>query len=224
MPHTIATLALTGVLTLGTGCVAAAAHVPVDPGANFTAHTESSGIVVDRMDDGQRGRLVPNSIPFTHRPPFLVEEGDRKVAALWRDGSTFVVRPPTGGEDAHAMGTVTAEWIDHGIHFTFHPATGDALHTGAFHRQGWSGPELLGQQVSNILELPGVYFAEVRDPANNPVGWMRVEIGRYGPTLRLYNASLPASISGPLALAAFQRIDSDIDWVEQHAVNPYIGN
>jgi hypothetical protein len=122
------------------------------------------------------------------------------------------------------LGEVTAQWIHHGIHFTFRTASGEVFHTGAFHRQGWTGPELLGQQVTNILDLPGVYLADLRDTANGSVGWMRVEIGRYGPTLRLYEANLPPSISGPLTLAAFQRMDSDIDWVEQHAINPYIGN
>jgi hypothetical protein len=118
------------------------------------------------------------------------------------------------------MGDVIAQWMDRSIRFTFHTAEGKVFHTGGFHRQGWTGPERLGQGISNVVELPGVYLAEVRDPANNPVGWMRVELSPYGPTSRLYDASLPTSIGGPLSLAAFQLVDSDIDWVEQNATKP----
>ena len=224
MMSTIKTVALLGTLTLGAGCVVADAHVPLDPGANFTAHGVSGGIVVDRMDDGQCGRLVSNYIPFVHRPPYLIEEGNRRVAELWRDGSTYTIRAANDGSGP-TLGEIVPEWAHHGLRLAFHPAEGEAFHTGAFHRQGWTGPELLGQPVTNVLDLPGVYLAEVRDPSNKPVGWMRVEIGRYGPVLRLYEASLPSSISGPLALAAFKRVDTEIDWVEDHAmINPYIGN
>jgi len=215
-----ATLTLIGTLTLGAGYALADVSVPVDPSANFAAHLESSGIVVDRMDGQQHGRLVSNYVPFTHRPPFLVEEGDHDVAALWRDGSTFTVRSVTDDGSGRASGEVTAEWLNDCIRFTFTTAEGEVFHTSGFRRQGWTGPERLGQPISNVVELPGVYVAEVRNSANEPVGWMRVEITSYGTTTRGYYASLPAGISGPLALAAFQRVDSEIDSVEQNATKP----
>jgi len=204
----------------GAACAMSAQRVPLDPAANFAAHAEHRGIVVDRMDDGKQAMLVANSM-FSARPPFVVEEGDRDVAALSFDGSTFHVRDLAANAPA---GDVTASWRGGAIRFAFHPSGHDALHTGAFHREGWGGPELLGQPATTILDLAGTYRAEVRDAADRPVGWLRVEIGRYGPVLRVYDGDLPATINGPLAVAAVERLDSDIDWVEQHAMNPYIGN
>jgi hypothetical protein len=224
--NTVARFALVVVFTIaGAGCAIGSGYrVPLDPAANFAAHAEHRGIVVDRMADGQQAVLVPNGRLFTHRPPFLLEEDERDVAALRYDGARLVVNDDGGGQDTARVGEVDPSWSHGAIHLTFHPIGHEPLHTGAFHRVGWGSPELLGQQASNVLDMPGIYRAEVRDAQERPVGWMRVEIGRFGPVLRVYDGELPNSINGPLAVAGVEQIQSDIDWVEQHAINPYVGN
>lgn len=214
--------ALVAIFTVvGAGCAVGSVRVPLDPAANFAAHAEHRGIVVDRMADGQQAVLVTNGM-LSRRPPFELEEDQRDVVALRYDGSRIVVSDD-GGEAVRG-GDVDPSWSHGAIHLTFRPSGREPLHTGAFHRVGWGSPELLGQQATNILELPGIYRAEVRDAQERPVGWMRVEIGRCGPVLRVYDGELPTSINGPLAVAGVEQLESDIDWVEQHAINPYIGS
>jgi len=212
------------VALVGAGCAVGGVRVPVDPAANFAAHAEGRGIVVDRMDHGQQAILVANGSMFSRRPPFLLEEGRQDVAALWFDGARIVVGDGGGEAVDPPIGDVDPSWSHGAIHLTFRPSGHEPLHTGAFHRVGWGSPELLGQQATNVLDLHGVYRAEVRDAEERPVGWMRVEIGRYGPVARVYDGELPSSINGPLAVAGVEQLESDIDWVEQHAINPYIGS
>lgn len=207
-------------------CSVPSPRVPLDPAANFTAHLESRGIVVDRMAHGERATLVANGGFFSHKPPFVVEEGDKDVAAVWRDGSEMIVRAAATNGEGAPIGDVKSDRRDGAIRLTFDADDHGVYRTSAFHRASpWRTPALLGQPAENILDLPGVYVAEVRNVEGAPVGWMRVEISRYGwPTRRLYDGSLPASINGPLAVAAVKRLDSEINWVEQHATDPYIGN
>ena len=53
--------ALVAIFTVvGAGCAVGSVRVPLDPAANFAAHAEHRGIVVDRMADGQQAVLVTN--------------------------------------------------------------------------------------------------------------------------------------------------------------------
>ena len=41
---------------------------------------------------------------------------------------------------------------------------------------------------------------------------------------RIYDGVLPPSVQESLAIAAVALIDSDVDYIEGRAVNPYLGN
>lgn len=207
----------------GTACALAAPRVPLDPAANFTAHVDTRGLVVDRMADGERARVVPKRAFFSS--PLVVEEGQKDVATLSSEGADTVVSVANRDGDDPAIGDVKAEWSDGAIDLTFAPRDHAVYHTTPFRRVNpWRTPQLLGQPADNVVELPGRYVADVQSADGRRVGWLSVEIAEGGSVSRLYEGELPASLNGPLAVAAVERLNEEVDWVEQHAINPYLGN
>jgi hypothetical protein len=207
----------------GTACALPAPRVSLDPAANFTAHVEARGIVVDRMADGEHARVVAKGAFF--RPRLVVEEGRKDVAMLSPEGSDTIVSVATSGGDDPTIGDVKAEWTHGAIDLTFAPNGHAAYRTTPFRRVNpWRTPQLLGQPADNVVELPGRYVADVESADGRRVGWLSIEIADGGPVSRLYEGDLPPSINGPLAVAAVERLNEEVDWVEQHAINPYVGN
>ena len=213
---TMAILAL-----VGTACALTPPHVRLDPAANFTAHVDARGIVVDRMAGGERARVV-QELAF-RAWPLAVEEGRKDVAIITSAGAATTVSA-TGG-DGRPLGDVEAQWTDGAIHLTFAPRGQAVYRTTPFRRVNpWRTPRLLGQPADDIVELPGRYVADIESADGRRVGWLKVEIADGGAVARLYVGDLPASINGPLAVAAVERLNEEVDWVEQHAVDPYLGN
>lgn len=207
----------------GTACALPPPRVPLDPTANFTAHVEARGIVVDRMANGEHARLVPKRAFFSS--PLAVKEGHAEVATLAADGPDTVVS--VAGRDGAdpEIGDVKAEWRHGAIDLTFAPRDQAAYHTTPFRRvDPWRTPHLLGQPAENVVQLPGRYVADVESSDGTRVGWLSVEISEDGPVTRLYEGELPASINGPLAVAAVERLNEEVDWVEQHAIDPHLGD
>lgn len=207
------------------GCMARL-DVPVDPQVDFAAHVESRGIVVDRSQNGEPAVLVPApALPFTTGPTYLLQADDKTIAALWVKDPAHVTVRQTPDPSAPLVGRVEAHWNHGAINLTLKPANGPALHSGAFERiAGTLHPPVLSWYATTVLDVRGVYLAELRDDAGAPAGWFRVSISPYMAASRIYDGVLPSTIQEPLATAAAQLIDSDIDYIESRAVNPYLGN
>ena len=214
---TLAILALAG-----TGRAWGTPPLPLDSAVNFTAHVDAHGIVVDRMAAGEHARVRAKR---AFSPSLVVEEAPFDVATLSREGADTVVSVPRKDGDDPPIGDVQAEWTDHAVSLTFAPRDHAAYHTTTFRRANpWRTPQLLGQPADSVVQLPGRYVADIEGPDGRRVGWLKVEIAGGGAVSRLYEGDLPASINGPLAVAAVERLNREVDWVEKHAVNPYIGN
>ena len=208
----------------GTACaLPPPTHYAVDPVANFGAHVGRHGVVVDRMNDGNQALLVPESTGlFSRQSLFRLQENDRDVAAVWRDGAKMVVRT-AATPSAPEIGDVQADWSrDDALRLTFRTRNGEVYRTSAFRRtEGGAYPAMLGQAAYSTVEIPGVYFAEVRDSSGQAVGWIKVMTRYFGPPRRVFEAYLPPAINGPLAVAAVKRVDSEINRMERHALNPW---
>jgi hypothetical protein len=207
------------------GCAVAPRAVPVDPNVNFAAHSEHRGLVIDRMPDAQPAVLVTAGwVPFSGGPTFLLRRDDATVAAVWVEDAHATVR--RGSEStAAAIGHVDASWQEGAILLTITPEGGGGFRTGTFQRVGGgSMSAALGQRADTTLDVRGVYRAELLDASGAPAGWLRVRVSPYQEAGRIYDGVLPAAVNGPLAAAAVARLDSEVEWVENHAADPYIGN
>jgi hypothetical protein len=217
----------TGILFLGfvasAGCAWLIPRAKQDPQINFAAHTVSRGVVVDKMDGDQNAALKLSSSPSG--PQFVLQTaGGSTTAALWSDGSTTFVRS-TPDSTTPVIGTVDSSSDDHAIRFTLKPAGGGSFSTSLFKRiEGGVSPGALGQSAYSLVDLRGVYRADVADEAGNHAGWMRVRVGSRGKPAHIYDGVLPEEINGPLAVAVVAQLDATLNAVEAAAYNPYLGN
>jgi hypothetical protein len=199
--------------------------LPIDPAATFAAHTDSAGLVIDKMDSGQQGKLVPSTTAlFEHGPQLLLETTTGPAAALWIEGPNIVVRE-THDPSAPAIGRVDATWDSGALQLTLIPEGNGTYRTTTFNRvSGGAAPAALGQPADLTLDMRGTYFAGVTDAEGAQAGWLRVRIGvNYGP-MHLYEGVLPASVNGPLAVAAVARLEREVNNVAAQAINPHLGN
>jgi len=200
-------------------------EIPIDPAATFAAHTDSAGLVIDKMDSGQRGKLVPSTTAlFEHGPQLLLETTTGPAAALWIEGPDIVVRP-THDPSAPAIGRVDATWDNGAVQLTFIAEGNGTYRTTAFNRvSGSTAPVALGQPADLTLDMRGIYFAGLTDAEGAQAGWLRVRLGvNWGP-MHVYEGVLPASVNGPLAVAAVARLEREINNVRAQAINPHLGN
>jgi hypothetical protein len=207
------------------GCAWWPRALPIDPAATFAAHTDSAGLVIDKMDSGQGGKLVPStSALFEHGPQLLLETTTGPAVALWIEGPDIIVRP-THDPSAPAIGRVDARWDSGAVQLTFLPEGNGAYRTTAFKRMsGGAAPAALGQPAELTLDMRGVYLADITDAEGAQAGWLRVRIGvNWGP-MHLYEGVLPASVNGPLAVAAVARLEREINAVGARSINPHLGN
>jgi len=215
---------LTGLFTVA-GYVVPLHAVAIDPNVDFSAHLEHRGLVVDQAHGGEPAVLVPVGSLFSSGPDFLLQAGGKTLAALWVTDPGHVTVRRTEDPSSPLIGTVAATWDHDAIRLTMKPADGPALQTGRFHRiDGPSLPAVLGAQASTVLDLRGMYRAEIRDTNGDTTGWLRVRISPYQGARRIYDASLPASVQEPLAAAAVVLVNSDVSYTRSRAVDVYLGN
>jgi len=208
----------------GVGCAWFRGENPIDPTATFAAHNDSGGLVIDKMEGGQYGRLVPGGNPFSSGPQLLIDTGNGPPAALWIVDPDVVVRQ-SGDPSAPAIGRVDASWDDGAIRLTFVVEGNGTYHTTVFDRvSGGVAPNSLGPPADLTFHLARRYLAVVSDAQGAPAGWLRVRItGPLAPA-RTYEGVLPAAVNGPLAVAAVVRLEREFKEQRADTVNPYIGN
>jgi len=203
------------------GCVVAPAPLPperVDPGATFVAHRVHGGFAVDRSGVG-RGAIDAAAWRGSG-PSFLVRADGRTLAALDLTGPASVaVRSAPG---APIVATVEPGWDDQAIRFALRMPDGSVLRTDTFqHVGGGAGASVLGRRAPTTLDLYGVYRAELRDAAGAPAGWFQV---RLAPPAEppIFEGVLPADapLVGPAMVVA---LGSEIDWIEDHAIDVHRG-
>lgn len=209
-----------------TACARRPVDVAIDPSVDFAAHVEYRGLVVDRAQGGEPAVLVPApTLPFSAGPTYLLEAQGKTIAALWVKDPAHVTIRQTPAPTAPVIGRVEAHWNHGAINLTLRPVDGPELHSGTFQRTDSPGvPGILSWNMTFLLDVRGMYEADLRDPAGAQAGWLRVRISPYMAAARIYDGVLPSSVPEPVATAAVALIDSDVDYIEDHAVNPYVGN
>lgn len=204
------------------GCFAAKVPISLDAEATFTAHRERGGLAIDRARAAEPVVLEAQSWFRTRGgPTFVLRVGKDRVAELSLVGSgRALVRRPT---EPATTSQVDGAWDDGAIRLTFVPAGVPPFHTDVFAREGVGAPAALSRTAETILDVRGTYRASVRDSQGAPVGWFRVRVGPYQPAPRIYDARLPAEIDDGLAAAAALLLDTEISWIEDHALDVYRG-
>jgi len=212
--------------TLVAACTARPVEVPVEPGVDFAAHVEHRGLVVDRAQGGRPAVLVPApTLPFTSGPTYLLQADRKTIAALWVKDAGHVTVRQTGDRTAPVIGRVEAHWNHGAISLTLKPVDAPELRTGEFERtDGPSRPGVLSSQATTLPDIRGMYQADLRDSTGAPAGWLRVRISPYLAASRVYDGALPPSVQEPLATAAVALVDSEVDYIEDHATDMYLGN
>jgi len=211
-----------GLLILLLGCARLFRPVPVDPDVTFAAHAEHGGLAVDRLPGGGAGRVVaPGWLRWPGAPSFVLREDDRTLARLWLTAPARVeVRSAEAPESE-----VEPSWDENALRLTLRPASGAPLRTDVFERTApGTGPPVLSRAAQSVLDVRGAYRAVLRDTKGAPAGWLRVRVGPYQEAPRIYDGVLPDGVSPGLAAATAVALGSEIDWIEDHALNVYRGD
>jgi hypothetical protein len=216
--------AVAGLFVLA-GLVAPVHAATTDPGVDFHAHIEHEGLVVDQAHNGTPAVLVPAGSLFSSGPNFLLQENGKTLAALWvKDPEHATVRR-TADPASPVIGRVDTAWDDGAIRLTLKPTGGPVLQTSTFHRlDGPRSSDVLGSQATTVLDVRGIYLANLRDAQGKDAGWLRVRISPYQNSRRIYDGELPASVQEPLAAAAVALVNSDVSNLTNNAVDVYLGN
>lgn len=221
----VATLACAGAALL-TSCSLPHALADIDPTADFAAHSEEEGLVVDRNTDGRHVLVTDAHLGvFRSGPQLVVQSGDTPVAGLWvKDTDHLTVRRSLD-VDAPLVGRVQATWENGLLRLVLKSADGDTYATSRFRRMDLRRePEALGEEDESELDLDGTYQAVFRDTSGRPVGWMRVRIDPSRQFVHVYTGDVPRALDPSLVTGAAALLDADVTDLELHSANPYIGN
>ena len=187
---------------------------------DFAAHPGYRGLVVDRMDGGPAAVLV-RATSSTASPTHVLEAGGHPIAALWIADHVRIVARQAPDLRAPPIGDVAASWVRGAMQLTFHTADGGSFHTSRFDRVDSDNfPNVLDRETYSVLDLPGVYRAALLDERNVPAGWLRVRILPYQGLPRDYQADVPRSLNGALAVGAVALVDAEIDSIVRQNTLP----
>jgi hypothetical protein len=206
------------------GYVAPLHAATTDPNVDFGAHLEHRGLVIDQARNGQPAVLVPAGSLFSSGPNFLLQSGGKTLAGLWMEDSAHAIIRRSADPSSPLIGRIHATWPQDAIQLTLTPADGPALQLGRFHRVDSPRDDILGVGASTVLDLRGMYVAQLRDPQGAKTGWLRVRISPYQDARRIFEGNLPATLPEPLAAAAVALVNSDISYLRSRAVDVYQGN
>jgi hypothetical protein len=82
---------------------------------------------------------------------------------------------------------------------------------------------VLSRRAVTTLDTVGLYRAEIRDRGGRPVGWLRVRVSLVDDPPRVWEALLPPGVGAGLAAATTAALSSEIDWIQDHALDVYRG-
>lgn len=218
-------IAAAPVAGVAAGCTFTHVAVPVDAGATIAAHQERRELVVDKLPDGRVGTVRPASFVKLPGTPDFVLATDREVlGGLWLVAPAHVVvRRDTSKTDA-PIGEVVPSWQDDVIRLTFTPVDGSPFRTDPLRREGGgTGRAVFSRTIDANIDLRGTYKAALRDAKGTAVGWLRLRIGPYQPSGRIYDAAMPPAIDAALGIGGFVALDSEIDWIQDHTTDIYKG-
>ena len=191
----------------------------LNPEATFAAHQVHAGFVLDRLQRDASGVVEQANINWTGIAKFRVRTAEGTVGDLWLTAPASVTVREAGGRNA---GDVAPAWDNGAIRFTLHPPTGSPLRLGPFERVGGgAGYSVLSRNALTLLDVAGIYRATVFDAHDQPVGWLEVKVVEpFRP--RVYEGLLPGT--SPTAEAGLMlALNSEIDWIENHALDVYRG-
>ena len=178
--------------------------------ARLLRHAGALALAAMVVNVSPAGAAQDSQVTFTayrdHRGLVIQDSGD------WPSGTT-------------GQGAVNTYWERGTIRLAFTPADASGLSTGVFTRiDGRVAPAALGLPAETVLDVHGVYRADLRDATGTTVGWLRAQVSASGVAPRIYDGSVPATLSPQLLAAALARLDAEIDGIEARAVNVYLGN
>lgn len=216
-------------LVVCAACIAGGPVAPPTPGkdasalnpqATFAAHQVHAGFVLDRVQGNATGVVEPaNIIAWTGIPKFRVRTGASTVGDLWLTAPASVTVREAGVPEP---GAIAPTWDDGAVRFTLRPATGAPLRFGPFERiGGGAGYSVLSRNALTLLDVQGTYRSTVFDAHDQPVGWLEVNVVEpFRPHVfaGVVPGTSPASEAG-LMLA----LNSEIDWIENHALDVWRG-
>lgn len=195
----------------------------IDAGATFVAHRVHGGYAIDRADDGGTGAIRSVARLGSSGPTFEVRRDDGMHAALWLVAPATVRARRSTSPAAPLVLSVEPGWDDQAIRLAVRDGEGRSYRTDALARiDGRVGIPVLRRGVDTTLDVRGTFRAALRDPGGTPVGWIEARVT--GPDEpRVFQGMLPGDggVVGPaLAIA----LDSEIDWIEDHALDVYRGS
>jgi hypothetical protein len=192
----------------------------LNPQATFAAHQVHAGFVLDRVQGDATGVVErAGIIDWNGIPEFRVRTGSGNLGHLWLTAPASVTLRDPGGPRA---GAVAPAWDNGAVRFTLHPTTGAPLRFGPFERIGGGpGYSVLSRNAVTLLDVQGIYRATIFDAHDQPVGWWEVEvIEPFRP--RVFAGVMPGT--SPAAEAGLMlALNSEIDWIENHALDVFRG-
>jgi len=160
-------------------------------------------------------------------PATAAQQLDSQVTfTVYRDARGLVSQD--GGDrrsSTTGQGAVDAYWEHGAIRLAFKSADGSVVRSDVFERiDGRRTTPVLGRPAETNLDVRGVYRAELHDAGGVSVGWLRVSVSPFDVAPRVYDGSVPASVSPQMLTAALARLDAEVDWIEGHAADVNLGN
>ena len=213
------------VVLLLAACARGPRIVPVDAAASFALHQEGRRFYVDKPAATPAATIGPATLlRGPGDPMFAWRDGERVRAAYWLTGTNAVTVRQGPALTAATRGRVVPSWDDNAIRLRLEPPEGEVYLSDVFVRvEPGVGPRMLSRVAATVLDVRGTYRAVLRDTAGAEVGWLRVRVGPYQPSERVYDAVLPDRIENDLAVAAMLALASEITWIESQSYDVYQG-
>jgi hypothetical protein len=181
--------------------------------------------MIDEMHGGEPTLVGPPSwLRLPGAATYVMPEGSDRGEGIWLAAPGRAVVRRTLASDSPLVGVVEPSWDDDAIRLALEPVGHPRLQSDVFAREDvGGGMSVLGRMAQLSIDVVGTYRAALRDPAGSPVGWMRVAVGLHQPAPEMYEAVLPPDVDEGLAAASAAALESEIDWIEDHAYDPYGG-
>ena len=193
----------------------------IDDAATFVAHRVHGGFAIDRLDAGT-GEIRSVARLGSTGPTFEVRGDDGSRAALWVAAPATVTARPSAVPTTPPAVTIEPSWDAQAIRLTIRSPDGAWYRTDVLARvDGRSGSPVFRRGVDTTLDARGTFRADLRDPSGAAAGWIEVRVPSPDEP-RLFQGVLPPS--APIIGAALTvALDSEIDWIEDHALDVYRG-